>query len=238
MSVISKIVTLLRGSVREIGESIVDSNAGRIYEQEILDGKNSIDQAKKDLAGVVAKEMQSAREIERLRTEIARYEGMAVEALEKQNESLAEEVAGRVAEMEAELESQSRAHANFALQVAQLKDLIKSAEARIREHEREIAAVRATESVYRASQSISDNIVSSGSKLTSARESLERIKKRHEDFADRLAAAERLDAELGTGALDAKLSAAGIGEDAERKRKIMARIRARRNSEAGGGPRT
>ncbi len=233
MSVISKIVTLLRGSVREIGESIVDSNSSKIYEQEILDGKHSIDQAKKDLTGVVAKEMQSAREIERLQGEIDRYEGMAVEALNKQQDALAEEVAGRVAELEAELETQTRAHASFALQVGQLKDLIKSAEAKIREHEREIAAVRTTESVYRASQSISDNIVSSGSKLTSARESLERIKKRHEEFSDRLVAAEKLDAELGNEALDTKLTAAGIGEDADRKLRIMARIKARQGASKG-----
>ncbi len=234
MSVINKIVTLLRGSIREIGESIVDNNADRIYEQEILDGKNSIDQAKKDLAGVVAKEMQSAREMDRLQGEIERYEGTAVEALGKGQEALAEEVAGRVAELEAELEVQTRAHANFALQVGQLKDLIKSAEAKVREHEREIAAVRATESVYKASQSISDSIVSSGSRLGSARESLERIKKRHEDFADRLAAAERLDAELGEKALDAKLDAAGIGADAERRSRVLARIKARQEAARGG----
>lgn len=230
MSVMNKIVTLLRGSVREIGESIVDGNASRIYEQEIVDGKQSIDQAKKDLAGVIAKEMQTAREIERLRGEAARYESIAVEALNKREEALAEEVAERVAELEVELDTQTRAHATYALQVQQLKDLIKSAESKIRDHEREIAAVRTTESVYRASQSISDNIVSSGSKLTSARESLERIKKRHEDFADRLAAAEQIDADMGKASLDQKLSAAGIGENADRKRQVLARIKARQGT--------
>lgn len=227
MSVITKIMTLLRGSVREIGESVVDGNATRIYEQEILDGKTAIDQAKRDLTGVIAKEMQSARAIERLQGEISRYEGMAVEALNKGQASLAEEVAGRMAEIEAELDTQTRAHAGFAMQVSQLKELIKRAESRIREHEREIAAVTATESVYRASQSISENIVSTGSKLSSARESLDRIKKRHEDMADRLVAADSLDTELGDKALEAKLSAAGIGEEVERKQRIMSRIKAR-----------
>ena len=66
MSVIGKVMTLLRGSVREIGESVVDANATRIYEQEILDAKQSIVKAKDDLAGVMAKEMQSARALQRL----------------------------------------------------------------------------------------------------------------------------------------------------------------------------
>lgn len=233
MSVIKKMVSLLRGSVREIGESIVDANATRIYEQEIQDAKTSIDQAKRELTGVMAKEIQTAREMDRLQGEILRYEGLAVEALNKDKEALAEEVAGKVAELDQEFAEQTRAHANFAVQVGKLKDLIKTAEAKIREHEREISVARTTESVYRATSSISDNIASTGSRLTSARESLERIKKRHEDLADRLTAADSLDQELGHRALEEKLAAAGIGDTAERKQKIMARIRAQAGNPSG-----
>jgi phage shock protein A len=226
MSVIKKVMTLLRGSAREIGESVIDANATRIYEQEILDAKHSIDQARADLAGVMAKEMQSAREIERLRKEVARFEALAVEALNKSQEGLAEEVAAKVGTLEHELEEQTRAHASYAVQVAKLKDLIKTAEARIREHEREIGIARTTESVYRATRSISENLGSGGSKLVTARESLERIKRRHEDLADRMTAAEQLDNELGHTALERKLAAAGIGDSADRTRKAMERIRA------------
>lgn len=227
MSVMKKVMTLLRGSVREIGETVVDANATRIYEQEILDAKSSIAQAKDDLAGVMAKEMQSARQIEKLQSELVRYEGLAVEALEKNQEALAEEVAGKVGDLELELQENTRAHANYAVQVARLKDLIKQAEARIREHEREIGVAKTTESVYRATRSISENIGQGGSRLVSARESLERIKQRHEDLADRMTAAEQLHNEFGQGALEKKLAAAGIGDEAERKRQVMARIKAR-----------
>lgn len=58
MSVIKKVMTLLRSSVREIGESVVDANATQIYEQEIVDSKRHIEQARVDLTGVMAKEMQ------------------------------------------------------------------------------------------------------------------------------------------------------------------------------------
>ena len=54
MTVIKKLVTLLRGSARELGESVVDANATRIYEQEIVDARHSIDQARGDLTGVMA----------------------------------------------------------------------------------------------------------------------------------------------------------------------------------------
>ncbi|HRH16442.1 MAG TPA: PspA/IM30 family protein [Aquabacterium sp.] len=231
MSVIKKLVTLLRGSARELGESVVDANATRIYEQEIIDAKHSIEQARGDLTGVMAKEMQTARAIERLKAEVARYEGLALEALNKTQESLALEVATKVSALEQELDEQTKAHSSYALQVGKLKELIKSAELRIREHERELGIAKTTESVYRATRSISESIGSSGSKLVNARESLERIKQRHEDLSDRMTAAESLDAEFGHKALEKKLAAAGIGEDADRTRQVMARIKARQASE-------
>ena len=233
MSVIKKVMTLLRSSVREIGESVVDANATQIYEQEILDAKHSIEQARGELTVVMAKEMQTARAIERLRTESLRYESLAVEALDKSHDALAEDVATQVASLEAQLDEQTKSHATYALQVSRLKDLIKSAEARIREHERELAMARTTESVYRATQSISDNLGSGGSKLVTARESLDRIKRRHEDLADRMTAAQQLEGELGDRALEKKLAAAGIGENADRQRRVMERIRAR---QAAAGP--
>lgn len=236
MSVMKKVMTLLRGSVREIGETVVDANATRIYEQEILDAKHSIAQAKDDLAGVMAKEMQSARQIEKLQAEIERYEGLAVEALDKSQEALAEEVAGKVGGLEQELAEQTRAHAAYAVQLTRLKDLIKQAEARIREHEREIGVAKTTESVYRATRSISENIGQGGSKLMSARESLDRIKQRHEDLADRMTAAEQLNNEFGQGALEKKLAAAGVGDEAKRQNDVMARIRARQAARGGDQP--
>ncbi len=234
MSVIKKVVTLLRGSAREIAENVVDANATRIYEQEIIDAKQSILEARSSLADVMAKEMQSGRAVTRLEGEIEHYEGLALEALNKTQEALAEEVAGKVAALEQDLEEQRKARQSFANQVSKLKELVKSSEAKIREHEREIAIAKTTESVYKATQSISDNIGNSGSRLTSARESLERIKQRHENLADRMHATEQLDRELGEKALATKLAAAGIGQDADRQRKVMERIRARQATPTNG----
>jgi phage shock protein A len=227
MSVIGKLITLLRGSARELGDSIIDANGVRIYEQEIADSRTAIAKAKEELTGIMAKEMQSAREIEHARAEVARLETLAVEALDKHKETLAEEVAIKVAEQEVELEQQTRAHAEYAVYAVRLKELIKASENKIREHEREVQMTRATESVYKATQTISENIGSSGSKLISAKESLERIKKRHEDLADRMSAADALEEEFSTKALEQKLAEAGIGDNAQRKEKALERIRAR-----------
>lgn len=237
MTVIKKLVTLLRGSARELGQSVVDNQATRIYEQEIVDAKSSINEAKSELTAVMAKQMQTAREMERLQGEVRQHEDMALQALDKAEESLALKVAERVAGLEAELQVQTEAHAGFALQVGRLKDLIRGAEARVREHEREIGIAKTTESVYRATQSISDNVGSTGSRLSSARESLERIKKRHEDLADRMAAAQALDQEFGHKALEVELAAAGIGDSGKnRTEAVMARLRAKQAASSQSTP--
>lgn len=233
MSVIRKVVTLLRGSAREIGESVVDANATRIYEQEIIDARRSVSEARTNLTAVMAKEMQSAREIERLKGEMDRFEKLALEALDKSQETLAEEVAAKVGNIEQDLDELTKEHAAYTVQVQKLKDLIKSAEARLREHEREVVMAKTTESVYRATRSISDSIGNTGSKLVSARESLERIKQRHEELADRMQAADLLEKELGDKALENRLAAAGIGVEGNRTKKVMARIRARQTRESG-----
>ena len=66
-------------------------------------------------------------------------------------------------------------------------------------------------------------------------DALERIKKRHEDLADRMAAAEQLDQEFGHRALERKLADAGIGDsDKVRAAQVMERIRARQAAAVAG----
>ena len=233
MAIFSKILTMLRGDVRSIGQSIVDGNAGRIYEQEIVEAKAHVAQARQELTGVMARQMQAAREIERLRKEQQRFEGLALEALQKSQHALAEEVAGKVADIEVALAEQAAAHAEFEGHVLRMKDLIRNAEVTLREHERELAMAKTTESVYRATATISSSMGSSGSKLMSAKESLERIKQRHQDMADRMEAADVLEGEMGNKALERKLAAAGIGAAADRKAQVMARLQGRVQGPAG-----
>lgn len=232
MAVFTKILTMLRGNLREIGQSVVDSNASGIYEQEIVDAKNHVARAKQDLTAVMAKEIQAGREIERLVAEMRKYEELAMQALQKGETTLAEEVAAKVANLEGATAEQTAARAEFAGHIVRLKELIRNAEATLREHERQLTMAKTTESVYRATATISQSMGSSGSKLMSAKESLERIKQRHQDLADRMQAADVLEGEFGNKALESKLAAAGIGENVDRKSAVMARLQARMDAAA------
>lgn len=227
MEFFKKMITAIRGGSREIGEAILDSQGIRIYEQEIEDAKTAIKNAENDLTGVMAKEMQAGREIERLEKEIAGYEKSALELLNKGDESLATEVAGKIAELEAELETQNAAKARFTEHVAGVKEMIKQTHAKIREHEREIAMVKTTENVHKATRSISQHMDGGSSKMVAAKESLERIRQRQQDQADRMSAAESLNEELSGATLEAKLKAAGVGESEDRKQQVLERLKAR-----------
>jgi phage shock protein A len=227
MDFFKKLITAIRGGSREIGDAIIDSQGIRIYEQEIEDAKSAIRQAEEDLTGVMAKDMQTGREIERLEDEISGYEKKALELLDKGEDALAEEVAGKIAELEAELENQKQAKTRFAEHVTQVKEVIQQTHAKIREHEREIAMVKTTENVQKATRSISQHMNGGSSRMVAAKESLERIKKRQQDTTDRMTAAEALRAELSGATLEEKLKAAGIGDGEDRRKAVLGRLKAK-----------
>jgi len=224
--VLNKIWTALRGGVREMGDAIVDSNGIRIFEQEIVDAKNSIEQAKHNLTEVMARKMQAERKVKQLLEDIHNHEGYASKALDKSDEALALEVAGKIATLESEKAEQDAIVSRLNGQVEQLKGHIKKAEKLIADHERELSIVRTTESVQKATEQVVENVASNNSTLNSARESLERIKARQEMRQDQMEAGELLDKEMSGSDLDSKLESAGIKGETASAADILARIKA------------
>jgi len=78
---------------------------------------------------------------------------------------------------------------------------------------------------------VNDNLVNNNSTMSSAKESLDRIKKRQQDRQDQMAASQEL-YDQDTGAdLKAKMADAGIGGSPKAKSDdILARIRAKQSS--------
>lgn len=228
MSIFKKIFTAIRGGATEVGEAIVDANSTRIFEQEIRDAENHLTKAKRDLTDVMAKQMQTSREVEHLKKEIQTHEGYATQALNQGNEALALEVAEKMASLETELAAQQSALQNFDASVARLKDLIKKSERQLADYKRQLSVVKTTDSVHKATAAITDNFVSGNSKLLNAKESLERIKAKQQNFDDRMAASEQLQAESGDASLEAKLKAAGIGEQNSSADAILARLKSQK----------
>jgi phage shock protein A len=228
MGILQKIFTAIRGGAREVGETIVDANAIRIFEQEIADASNALNRAKGSLTEVMAKEMQTKRKIDALNKNIAEHEGYAGEALNKGNEELALEIANKIGEFENERNEQTAILSTFQGSVTALKQQIKDAEKSIKENQRQLIMVKTTDSVQKATMAVNDSLVNNNSTMNSAKESLERIKQRQQDTQDQLAASKVLH-EQDTGAdLKAKMESAGIGSSSKAKSDdILARIRAK-----------
>jgi len=229
MGILNKILTAFRGGATEVGQSIVDANSTRIFEQEIRDAEKHLTNAKRELTDVMAKEMQASREVDRLKRSITEHEGYVAQALDKGNEALAIEVAEKIAQLEQELAEQQTANDSFSAHALRLKDLVKKTERQLSDYQRQLSMVKTTESVQKATATITDSFASSNSKLLNAKDSLERIKARQQQFDDRLKAAETLAEEGSDKSLQAKLAEAGIGEQKSNANAVLERIKARKS---------
>ena len=89
MGLFTKLFTALRGAGTEVGEAIVDSQAMRIMDQEMRDARGHLDEAKENLAKVMAEQIGVEREVNRLKKQVAEYEGYVQQALDKGDENLA-----------------------------------------------------------------------------------------------------------------------------------------------------
>lgn len=227
MSIFKKIMTAIRGGASEVGEAIVDSNATRIFEQEIRDAENHLTKAKRDLTGVMAQQMASKREVDRIQREITEHEGYAVQALDKGDETLALAVAEKIAALESELTSQQQSLDSFENSANRLKELVKKSERQVNEFKRQLSMVKTTESVQKATSAITDNFSSSNSKLLSAKDSLERIKAKQVKFDDQMKAAELLESENSDNSLAAQLKEAGIGSTDTNANSVLERLKAK-----------
>jgi len=229
MSILQKIFTAIRGGAREIGETIVDNNSVRIFEQEIKDAQANLDRAKRDLTDVIAKEMQAGRAIEKLRADITKHEHYVSQALDQGNEDLATEIAEKIAEFESELGIQQKAKDNFSSHTERLKAMIKKTSKALLDMQRQLTMVKTTESVQKATAAITHNYTSGSSKLLTAKESLDRIKQRQEHLEDRLVAGEALQDEFDGKDLENKMRSAGILEDSKAN-DVLARIKAKKQA--------
>jgi phage shock protein A len=227
MSIFKKIMTAIRGGASEVGETIVDANATRIFEQEIRDAENHLTKAKRDLTGVMAQQMASSRDVERIKRDITEHEGYAVQALEKGDETLALAVAEKISTLENELSTQQQALDSFEGNANRLKELVKKSERQVQEYKRQLSMVKTTESVQKATSAITDNFSSSNSKLLNAKDSLERIKAKQQKFDDQMKAAEVLESENSDSSLEAQLKQAGIGASDNNANSVLERLKAK-----------
>lgn len=232
MSILKDIFTALRGGANEVGEAIVDANAVRILEQEIRDAEAAIANAKRSLTRMKATEIQLKRDVGILNVDIADYERKAMDALNANEQTLAHDVAEKIAELETDRSDKSKEQAALETEINKINAIIKAREKRIQKNKRELNKIKTVQELQRATESISNNVAATSSGDHRVSKAMERVKAKQQNWQDRMEAGEWMVNE-GSDDLDARLAQKGIGGSSGGSggaADVLARIKAKQAS--------
>jgi len=225
MNIWAKMMTALRGGVNEAGESIVDSQALRILDQEVRDASQALKDSKDSLAEIMARQKVAEEKCSRLKKQIEEHEGYAIKALEKDDEKLAHEVAEKIADLENQLTHEAEAADGFAASADKMRTAIKQTERNLKRLKQQVDTVKATENVQRAQAAVAQRHSGSHSKMRTAMDSLDRIKEKQALKSAQMSAASELAEETSDASLQTKLEEAGIASSANSADSILERLK-------------
>ena len=147
MSIWAKVATAVRGGVSEAGEAIVDNQALRILDQEIRDADDNLNKSEVALTGIIAKRKLADKKVESLKKSLEEYEGYAIQALDKGDETLAIEISERIAGIETELMGEEGLAKSFSDSEGQLRKAVAQTESNLKRLKQQVDTVKATEQV-------------------------------------------------------------------------------------------
>jgi len=228
LSIWAKVATAVRGGVSEAGEAIADNQALRILDQEIRDADNGLSKSKEALTGIIAKRKLADKKVEGLKSSLTEYEGYAMQALDKGDEELANEIAGKIAGLETELMAEEGVAKSFAGSESQLRKAVTHTAANLKRLKQQVDTVKATETVQKAQAAVAARHSGTGSSMRSALDSLERLKNKQAERSAKFEAASELAESTEEVSLDDKLKAAGIVGGGASGGDVLARLKAKR----------
>ncbi len=230
MSIWAKVATAVRGGVSEAGEAIVDKQALRILDQEIRDADSELGRSKEALTGIIAKRKLADKKVDSLKSSLTEYEGYAMQALDKDDDGLAIEIAEKIAGLETELLGEEGLAKAFSESEGQLRKTVGQTQANLKRLKQQVDTVKATESVQRSQAAVAARHSGAGSSMRSALDSLDRLKSKQAERAAKFEAASELAESTEEVSLDAKLKAAGIVDGGASGGDVLARLKAKRNA--------
>ena len=227
MNLWSKLITALRGGANEAGEAIVDAQALRILDQEVRDAEEELKNSRDSLAEMMARQKVAEQKCTELNNKIAEFEDYAIQALEKNDESLAKDLAEKIADLENQLNTEQNALDEFEGSTENLRSAIKQADSDIKQLKHQVDTVRATENVQRAQDAVAQRHSGSQSRLATATDSLERIKEKQALKSAQFSAAQELAEDVSDDTLQNRLEAAGITSGSLNADAVLARLKSK-----------
>lgn len=212
MSIFRSIITAIRGGASEAGEAIIDANAIRILEQEIRDADNGIRKATSSLTQLKSKEIALSKQLSSLSADIDDYTAKAKGALAKGDESLARAIAEKIAELTVTKNDTEAQQQQLDSDVNKIHKVIKQRKAGIERNRTELNKAKVYDDLLETRKAVADAMPSNESGAKRVNRAMDRVKQKHANAENQMAADQWLN-DLESGAdLDAQINAAGLGK--------------------------
>lgn len=210
MTQFNRLMTLLRGRVRASTDAVLDANALALLDQQLFDTEQALIRARRDLAALMAERTLADKQYQRAHAEQQRYESHALAALRQDNPVLAEETAGRVAELEEQCHALQGQIAGLRDREAEFRAFIAEAGQTLASLRQQQALARVSERMQRSTRTLAGGSAGLQQRLDDSRATLARIQERQDRARAEWQAHQQLDREAGHADLDARLEQAGI----------------------------
>lgn len=210
MSMIKKLLTIVKGSANEMGEAIIDKQQLRLMRQKMRETETHLAKGETALTEVMVDRENCQKDITKMREKIDQYGDYIRACLEKKESDLANEIAQKIAEIEGELNVRTAHLEGLTKAEERLKEQRKKTSDRLNAIKRDLSLITAQESFVKAikqtKELLGERIDNSGETITLADE----IAQKQQREMDLMNASELLQAKEAGQDLDNKLVMAGV----------------------------
>lgn len=227
MGIFSKLTTLARGAARESAEVILDANAIRVFEQEIVDVEESIQLRKQAMSEVMVSRKQIDREIESIKTIISKREEQARALIDKgSDDDLIDEIAADIVQYEQTHGDLQIQHKVMTKRILTMETALRRALTEITQYRRDLRLARAQQ-IGASSLAKANNIPRQLSELEATRRHIAALQTGDDD---RELAWVEMEDRMDPQGLDQRHDKISHAEQAKKKEAVLRRLSNRANA--------
>lgn len=222
MSFLKRIFSLFNSSAGSQQKDDSNVNIIKQIETQLAKSENEINRAKQSVAKLVANEIIVKRDINKLKSTIKDHEAYAVEAVYRNDEPQALQIAEKIIEYKEKLNSQSQYLKTLSQESERLQKLIETSSKSIANMKQQLLIVQSTESAQKVATTMSSSGSNDMAVLSNAKSSLEYVQSYQKELDAQREAADEVEKAFGDDALKAKLIKDGVipsnkGENSQAK---------------------
>tara|TARA_R110002126_G_scaffold60716_13_gene157772 strand:+ start:4198 stop:4866 length:669 start_codon:yes stop_codon:yes gene_type:complete len=204
-----QMTTLFRGALSQSSEDFSDKHALLLLKQQLRDCAHVVSESRQAVAIAIAQNEQEANQHKQVKRKITELEVRAVAAIEKNEMELATEAAETISILEAERDISAKAQDQFNSEITRLKNIVHTAEKKLKELQRGQRLAAATDKTQRIRAA---HPASTLANFKDAEETLLRLQQRQQQIDTTAKVVSEMEGEGATAHLIDKLSEAGCGK--------------------------